>query len=43
MSQGGGCAMGATCADIVGTTYDVGDGVYTIDPMAVAPSMHTVT
>jgi len=32
MSQGGGCAMGATCADLVGTAYDVGDGVYTIGP-----------
>ena len=32
MSQGGGCAMGETCADIVGTAYDVGDGVYTINP-----------
>ena len=32
MTQGGGCAMGATCAEIVGTEYDVGDGVYTIDP-----------
>ena len=30
--QGGGCPMGASCLDILGGAYDVGDDVYTIDP-----------
>ena len=30
--HGGGCPMGTSCLDILGSTYDIGDDVYTIDP-----------
>ena len=30
--QGGGCPVGLSCLDILGSEFDTGDGVYTIDP-----------
>ena len=29
---GGGCALGTTCLDVQANGYDIGDGVYTVDP-----------
>jgi hypothetical protein len=29
---GGGCALGTTCLDVQNNGYDVGDGIYTVDP-----------
>ena len=29
---GGGCALGATCLDVLANGYSAGDGIYTIDP-----------
>lgn len=36
--QGGSCPMGSSCLDILGTEYDVGDQLYTIDPTGDGPS-----